>query len=207
MKKYSLLFLLAAGLGFSSCSDDFLTATSPDQIVVEEYFTTEERIFEALVAAYDPLQWPDWDGFEYNPALLITDMMADDILVGGANASDNQGWHMMFNYNVNSEKVVAGVWRCYYTGINRANNVMDFMQYVKNISPEKEALFIAEAKVLRAYYYTYLWKMWGNIPYYTKNIGYPYIGEQHKAADVAAGIIADLDDPTDIRRTPLRGSV
>ena len=69
MKKYSLLFLLAAGLGFSSCSDDFLTATSPDQIVVEEYFTTEERIFEALVAAYDPLQWPDWDGFDYNPEI------------------------------------------------------------------------------------------------------------------------------------------
>ena len=194
MKKYSLLFLLAAGLGFSSCSDEFLTATSPDKIVIEEYYKTEARIFEALVAAYDPLQWPDWNGSEYNPALLITDMMADDILVGGSNATDNQGWHMMFNYNVNSERVVAGVWKCYYNGINRSNNVIDYMQYVENISPEKEALFIAEAKVLRAYYYTYLWKMWGNIPYYTKNLEFPYTGQQFKANDVYSSIIADLDD-------------
>ena len=204
MKKYSFLFLLAAGLGFSSCSEDFLTAVSPDQIVVEEYFKTEAKIYEALVAAYDPLQWPDWNGSEYNPALIITDMMGDDILVGGANASDNQGWHMMFNYNVNSERVVAGVWKCYYAGINRDNNVMNFVQYVENTSPEIAALYIAAANMRRPYFYTYLWMMGRDLSARARTLGFTSLGTQYQADDVYAGIISDLDEAIAEGGLPMR---
>lgn len=188
------MIALSAALGMTACSDDFLTVKSPDKISIEEYYKNEARIFEALVAAYDPLQWPDWGMGEYNPPTLMADMMADDIWIGGANAADNQNWHLMFNYAAQPDRVIAGVWSCYYSGINRANNVMHYMNYVQGISDAKKALFLAEAKVLRAYYYTYLWKMWGNIPYYQTNLDFPYIGQQFQADEVYANIIADLED-------------
>ncbi|MGL4851716.1 MAG: RagB/SusD family nutrient uptake outer membrane protein [Phocaeicola sp.] len=195
MKKIVSIITLCATMGMTTaCSDEFLTAKSPDKISIEEYYKNESRIFEALVAAYDPLQWPDWGMGEYNPPALMADIMADDLWVGGANSADNQNWHLMFNYAAHPERVIAGVWSCYYSGINRANNVMHYMGYVQGISDTKKALYLAEAKVLRAYYYTYLWKMWGNIPYYNTNLDFPYIGQQFSADEVYANIVADLED-------------
>ena len=193
MKNNKYMILIAAAISLSACTDDFLTVKSPDQISIEEYYNRESRIFEALVSAYDPLQWPDWGMGEYNPSHIISDIMADDIWVGGANATDNQNWHLMSNYEALPTKVISGIWTCYYSGVKRANDVMQYMPGVSGISDEKRELFIAEAKVLRAFYYTNLWKLWGNIPFYTTNLAFPYISEQSKADDVYQGIVNDLD--------------
>lgn len=194
MKKSKYIYLIAAMIGLSACSDDFLTVKSPDKISIDEYYNSESRIFEALVAAYDPLQWPDWGMSEYNPSLIMSDIMADDIWVGGSNKTDNQNWHLMANYEALPDKVIGGIWTCYYSGINRCNNVLYYMDGVKNISDTKKALFLSEAKVLRAFYYTYLWKMWGNIPCFTANLEFPYISEQSTADQVYQIIINDLED-------------
>jgi len=204
MKKNLSIIALLACLGLQSCSDDFLTVKSPDKVSIEEYYKNEARIFEALVAAYDPLQWPDWGMNEYNPPLLMSDIMADDIWVGGSNVTDNQNWHLMFNYEALPDRVIGGVWSCYYSGINRSNNVLKYMSYVQEISEEKKALFLAEAKILRAYYYTYLWKMWGNIPYYSQNLEFPYIAEQLNADAVYANIIADIEDAINNGGLPMK---
>lgn len=194
MKKSKYILFSAVLMGLSACSDDFLTVKSPDKISIGEYYNSESRIFEALVAAYDPLQWPDWGMNEYNPPLIMSDIMADDIWVGGANMTDNQNWHLMFNYEALPDKVIGGIWSCYYAGINRCNNVLFYMDGVANISAEKKALFLAEARVLRAYYYNTLWKFWGNIPCYKQNLEFPYISDQSSADAVYGAIIADLED-------------
>ncbi|MGL5272946.1 MAG: RagB/SusD family nutrient uptake outer membrane protein, partial [Phocaeicola sp.] len=206
MKKLISIITLFASLGMTACSDDFLTAKSPDKISIEEYYKNESRIFEALVAAYDPLQWPDWGMGEYNPPALMADIMADDLWVGGANSADNQSWHLMFNYAALPDRVIGGVWGCYYSGINRANNVLHYMGYVQDISDENKSLFLAEAKVLRAYYYTYLWKMWGNIPYYSTNLDFPYIAQQFSADEIYANIIADIEDALATGGLPMKAT-
>ena len=43
----------------TACSEDFLEVTKPDGEPLEEYYTTEERLNEALTSAYAPLHWPD----------------------------------------------------------------------------------------------------------------------------------------------------
>ncbi|MGL4519531.1 MAG: RagB/SusD family nutrient uptake outer membrane protein [Phocaeicola sp.] len=204
MKKIFPLIALVASLGMTACSDDFLTVKSPDKISIEEYYKNESRIFEALVAAYDPLQWPDWGMGEYNPPALMADIMADDLWIGGSNVTDNQNWHLMFNYEALPDRVIGGVWTCYYSGINRTNNVLHFMQYVQGISDAKKSLFLAEARILRAYYYTYLWKMWGNIPYYEQNLEFPYIGQQYSADEVYAFIIADIEEAITTGGLPMK---
>ena len=47
--------------------------------------------------------------------------------------------------------------------------------------------------VLRAYYYCNLWKFWGNIPFYTENLEFPYLAEQLSADDVYNNVITDLE--------------
>lgn len=187
-------FALAASVALMSCSDDFLDVTPPTQTPIEEYFTTEEHVYEALIAAYDPLHWPDWDGAQYNSINLMSDIMADDIWPGGASRNDNQYMHLMMNFEANPENCMTGLWSDEYSGVKRCNDVLTYLGWAAdNISQEKRESWEAQARVLRAYYYCNLWKFWGNIPFYMENLGMPYLAEQKKADDVYEAVITDLE--------------
>lgn len=188
----------------NSCSEDFLNVQSPDKLYVDEYYTTESRIFEALVAAYDPLQWFDYAWGQYTHIGLVSDVMADDVYVGGADANDCIYLHRMFNYEALPTSVVSDLWTTFYSGVNRSNNVMQYMENVQNISDASKALYLAEAKVLRSFYYTWLWKLWGNIPYYETNLTFPYISDQSSADEVYEGIVTTLEDAIDNGGLPMK---
>lgn len=195
MKKYYIILCsFLAVLMMDSCSEEFLDVDSPNKLYVSEYYNTEARIFEALVAAYDPMQWFDYSFGQFAHLGLASDVMADDVYVGGSDQNDCIYLHRMSNYSALPTSVVSDLWTVLYSGVNRANNVLEHMDNVKNISAEKKALYIAEAKVLRSFYYTWLWKLWGNIPYYEKNLEMPYIHEQNTPDEVYQGIITTLED-------------
>ncbi|MCI5744103.1 RagB/SusD family nutrient uptake outer membrane protein [Phocaeicola faecicola] len=193
MKKYFICGALAL-MSLTSCSDSFLEVHPTVNISEEEYYNSEERIYSALVAAYDPLQWPDWGLGQYNPLNLVADVMSDDIYAGGSTEQDNEHWHRMHKFTATPEIVCSSLWSVFYSGINRANIVMAKMDGIPNISQENKERYLAEAHFLRAYYYTWLWKLWGNIPYYTVNPSTsPYLVEQISADEVYPKIIEDLD--------------
>jgi starch-binding outer membrane protein, SusD/RagB family len=194
MKKYLIIACLSLTFGLFSCSDKFLELDSPTKLTIDDYYTTEARIYEALVSAYCPLEWFDWGQGEYNPINVMSEVMADDVWPGGSSATDNESWHLQANYSVTPVKVISGIWKSSYTGIHRCNNVMYYMPGVTDIDDETKNLYEAEAKVLRAFYYTQLWKFWGAVPYYTTNLTDPYISGKSPADDVYDGIIADLED-------------
>ena len=56
----------AVAFALASCSDDFLEVKNPTGEPLEEYYTNEETLNEALTSAYAPLHWPDWDNAAYN---------------------------------------------------------------------------------------------------------------------------------------------
>ncbi|SFS31859.1 RagB/SusD family nutrient uptake outer membrane protein [Sphingobacterium wenxiniae] len=188
----------------NSCSKDFLEVESADKLYVDEYYNSESRIFEALVAAYDPLQWFDYAWGQYTHIGLVSDVMADDVYVGGADANDCIYLHRMFNYEALPTSVVSDLWTTFYSGVNRSNIVMQYMDNVQGISDDTKALYLAEAKVLRSFYYTWLWKLWGNIPYYETNLTYPYIADQNTADEVYQGIITTLEDAINNGGLPMK---
>ncbi|MCY3997730.1 MAG: RagB/SusD family nutrient uptake outer membrane protein [Flavobacteriaceae bacterium] len=55
-------------------------------------------------------------------------------------------------------------WNDIYNGINRANNLLDNIDAVTELDPGLKARYIAEAKFLRAYFYSDLVKYWGAVP-------------------------------------------
>ena len=109
MKKYFICGALAL-LSLASCSDSFLEVYPTVNISEDEYYNSEERIYSALVAAYDPLQWPDWGLGQYNPLNLVADVMSDDIYAGGSTEQDNEHWHRMHKFTATPEIVCSSLW-------------------------------------------------------------------------------------------------
>ena len=192
---------------FSSCSDSFLDVTPPDKATVDEYYTTAPHIYEALTAAYNPMRIYDWNGTQYAPLNLCSDVMADDILAGGSGISDNQYLHKMANYSSteNSSDALTGIWDNSFNGVRDCNDVIT---YCANNAGKLDAATLkeydAEARVLRAFYYCQLWKFYGNIPFYMSNLSEPYAANQTAPDDVYKNVITDLETVIDENILPLQ---
>ena len=210
MKLYNKIFtsgLLGAALALTGCSSSFLDIEDPTRTTLDEYMSTDEHIQEAVVAAYQPLWWPDWAMGEYNPVNIMSDIMADDIWVGGSDRNDNSNWHMMMNYEARPNAVITGLWTCAYSGVKRCNDVLEYIQKdIEGMTPEKKAYYEAQVRVLRVYYYNWLWKFWGNVVYYEENLQAPYIGTQYTADEIYGFMIADLKGALALNNLPMKES-
>ena len=207
MKRYRHIAagLMATAFLATGCSDSFLEVTSPTQEFIDTYYTTDAHIQEAVVAAYDPLHWTDWGMDEYNPVTLMSDIMADDLWIGGQDRTDNQAWHLMMNFEAIPTNVIKGLWSVAYSGVKRSNDVLTYLEWAgENVKEENRAYYTAQVLTLRALYYNWLWKFWGNIPYYDVNLTAPYLAEQLPADQVYEKIIADLDNVISMDVLPMR---
>ena len=169
MRKLYIIAVSAIAALAVSCSSDFLTVESNSQTFLEDYFTTEPHLQEALIAAYDPLEWFDWTN-QYSPVNIMSDIMADQIWVGGSDKTDNAHWHLMMNYEAIPTNTLSSLISDCYSGVKRCNDVLTYMGWVEDLPADIAASVEAQARVLRAFYYTILWKFWGNIPYYEINL-------------------------------------
>lgn len=192
MKKIHI-FLISAILGLSSCSDSFMELTPSDKIMGENFYKTKADIQQALVAAYDPLTWDNWSFGQYSPLVIIGDVMSDDIRVGGSGVTDMANWHEMRAFKVKATATPMNLWTICYSGINRAHLVIENMPKVQKIDESSKQRILAEANVLKAYYYFQLWRIWGNIPHYDVNLTAPYTAPQLTADEVYTHIISYLD--------------
>lgn len=207
MKRYKHIAasLMATAFLATGCSDSFLEITSPTQEFIDTYYTTDAHIQEAVVAAYDPLHWTDWGMNEYNPVTLMSDIMADDLWIGGQDRTDNQAWHLMMNFEAIPTNVIKGLWSVAYSGVKRSNDVLTYLEWAgENVTTENRAYYTAQVLTLRALYYNWLWKFWGNIPYYDVNLTAPYLAEQLPADQIYEKIIADLDNVISMNVLPMR---
>jgi hypothetical protein len=206
MKKYifTVGIILTMIFSLSSCSDSFLDLDSPSKLPADQYYTTKAHMAELLVTAYTPMAYFDWSQKEYTPLNVVSDVMSDDVWPGGSSATDNENWHLMGNFSATPEKVIHALWIDCYTGIHRCNYVMEYMPNVTDIDDATKNLYIAEATVLRAYYYSILWKFWGAIPYYTTNLTFPYVSAKSSEADVYKGIITDLQSAIALNVLPMK---
>ena len=204
MKQNFVLALTAAAVLLTACGKDFLTVEHPTESPLEEYFTTPEHLQEAVVAAYDPLEWFDWADGQYNPLNIMSDIMADQIWVGGSDKSDNKYWHLMMNFEALPTDCMSGIWSDCYSGVKRCNDVITYIGWTEGLDDSASKLAEAQVRVLRAFYYNLLWKFWGNIPYYETNLGGDFTCEQFPADEVYAKIMADLEGAIALNALPMK---
>lgn len=202
---YKILGIGALAMAATACGDDFLNVSSPTQTPSDEYFSERDHVEEAVVAAYDPLQWTDWGIGEYAPYILMSDIMADDFWVGGSDPNDNQNWHLMANYSATPLKVITSIWVEAFSGIKRCNDVLeDIENGVEDATMQEINSWTAQVKVLRAFYANWLWKFYGNVPYFERNLTYPYIQEQMSADDLYAHMVKDVEEAIALNALPFR---
>lgn len=153
IKIKSSLFLLVLVTLFS-CADDFIDVKSQDENS-EDFFNTEADYQSALVGAYDMLQ-ATAEQFQ------TAEIASDNTLCGGQDANDSPGKQEIDNMNhtpINEQ--LRNIWTWMFTGVNRANYIMEFQD---KIEFSNKTSVIAQARFLRAFYYSELVKWFGDVP-------------------------------------------
>ena len=193
MKRIYITLILLDCFVLTSCSSDFLDVTPTTEIPETEYFDDYESLMKGLMAAYAPMQWPDFVFGNYAPLQLVSDVMSDDVRVGGANETDIAYLHLMRKFSATPSYTRSTLWVTFYSGVYRANLVLKYVETASGMTASSRSRIKAEALTIRAWNYSWLWKLFGNVPYYTSNPTGPYIIEQYDADRVYAAIIKDLD--------------
>jgi len=160
MKKYNhtiqlgIIFVTSL-LVLNSCADDYLDNSKIYAQDSESFFNSEADYYNALVAAYDPLQSTFIN-------VLMGEIASNNTLAGGESATDVPGYQQvddMTHTPVNQQ--LQNLWSWMFGGVNRAAYIIEFED--KTDFTGKEVL-IAEARFLRAYYNFELVKWFGDIP-------------------------------------------
>lgn len=142
-----------------ACSD-FLDVEVNNQLAIENFYETDEDAEQALIAAYDILQWHE-NRFGWASPYLVKTLPSDESTAGGANSGDQPNYVAIDRYNFDATNApVEATWTIAYWGVYRANLV------INNVEPNSDVKrrAIAEAKALRAYNYFELVSMFGNVP-------------------------------------------
>jgi starch-binding outer membrane protein, SusD/RagB family len=192
MIKYIKIVAFAALVGFTSCGEDFLTAypTASQEAGGE---ATKGAIEANLASAYQILLFDSYADYQYNSIVLMSDLRSDDIFKGGGDAGDQAVLYRLSQLDATPRELPGGLWNIYYSGLSRANNAIIACENAVNVSEDDLNRLSAEGHFLRAYYVHWLWKFWGNIPYFEEDLGEPYMAPQYTADEIYAELIEDLN--------------
>ncbi|WP_379965110.1 RagB/SusD family nutrient uptake outer membrane protein [Epilithonimonas sp. UC225_85] len=177
----------------ASCSDDFVDIKNEGTVDVEDFFKTESDAMQATNAIYSFLRSWENTGF---PAQYVFGVTGDDVEKGSnpgdasfINAYDN------FSFTI-SDDGVHGYWTGQWQAVQRANQVITNVPNIDMDTTLKNRL-VAEAKMLRAYFYFNLVRIYGGVPIFD-GLQTNYIQPRNTAAEVYAFIVKDLTEASAI---------
>ncbi|WP_291127362.1 RagB/SusD family nutrient uptake outer membrane protein [Flavobacterium sp. UBA7682] len=181
-----------ASLTFASCSTEDLEVDPKGLEVESNYYQNEAEAFSGLVSVYD-LMRKNSGGFEN--MITMFNAGSDDHYAGGGNSSDGAGIQSFSNYTINTNTVPDSYFSDYYRGIYRANLLLVKLPNVPMPDATK-ARYAAEARVLRAFYYFNLVRMFKNVPLILEPLSASqfYSVTQAAPADVYAQIELDITE-------------
>ncbi len=183
--------IMLSGIG---CNKDFLGEKNASAITLENYFTTASQADAAINGIYPTLQLftsananygeSPWQSIEY-PVGHATSL---------GQSLYNSG--LIRHNNSSIEPVFKTVWVGFYNGIANANVAIKSIPPIVMSETTKKSL-LGEAYFLRALYYFYLVRLYGDIPLITEPIDfssadlYPARAPKEKIYDL---IVSDLKE-------------
>lgn len=102
-----------------------------------------------------------------------------------------------------SNATITSNWNRYFRGIRKANDVIQNIVKVVDNDQEKIARVTAEARFLRAYYYTQLFSLWCNVPLITELIGINDNRPTNSREEIVSFVISELNDVISSNALPL----
>ena len=190
-----LPILLIVSMVLAACGKDFLELEPRGTQLENSFYQTQEELFQGLVATYDVLQWGGTNGWTMKVGLL--NAASDDCFAGGSDASDQPSWVAFDGFTLDPFLgPQSGLWNKYYSGIYRANLLLEKLEEASGIEEAFKARTAAEAKFLRAFFYFDLVRFFENVPLITNTLAADaiYTQVQAKSSEVYAQIEQDLND-------------
>lgn len=159
MKTIRFFFLI---LVLSSCQKDLLNKYPLDSPSSSTFFSNETELTLAINSAYRGLYWLSNANVPYQ---LYIEGATDLVFIRGNGANMITVQSGQFSTETG---VFYSAWSNFYESIARCNNILENMhRAVDNVSEEFYNRIEAEAKFLRAYNYTYLVNLYGDVPFVT----------------------------------------
>lgn len=157
----------ASSLSLTSC-DDFLDL-KPTGTFTEEQLN-DSSIEGLMASAYAGLEahfFGNNESFAGPITNWVFDVRSDDALKGGGDITMEQYIHQLEVSNVTSDNAVAlDKWRNNYYAISRVHKAMNA---IENSNIANKATYLGELKLLRAYFYFDLIRIFKQVPYFTEN--------------------------------------
>jgi len=172
----------------NSCNDSILDIYPSDSYTEDIFWKTELQADAGYAACYQTLRSAGIYGGSATP-------LWEESLTPNATAYQAPYLQMSIGtHDASTSGIIRDRWKYSYEGIGRCNTLIDRIGSI-SMSESKKALMIAEAKFLRALYYSMLINYYGDVPLILES---PKL--EHKTLprtnkdDVFTQIIKDLDE-------------
>ena len=205
-----IIYLVGACLAAGLCGCESILEKTPDgQVTIDEILSNHERSEGLLTETYNEVyQMRDGISFVYSTFDALTD---NTFWAANYNAYD---WHngalslsnpvINWPWNTPSEQLWPDFWR----GIRLANNAIKYIPQSTALTDQEKTTWVAEARVLRCWYYMQLLEFYGPMPWITEPFDPNYDGWNELTRptydEIATTLVGELDEVIDSKVLPNR---
>ncbi len=184
-----LLLLVLASFGCTKVDENIY-----DRYAADEFYNSPTGSDVALASVYAQIPG-NWNGVGYagadNGWYDMISMATDEQVIPHRNTGD---WQLDFAQLYKHEwlpthGIIGNAWNWLYKSVFTANLAVE--QLTRANAPTAK---IAEAKVLRAFFYYLLMDAWGNVPFYTENTVTVENLPQRNRAEIYQFVVDELND-------------
>lgn len=192
MKKTIIAAQMMLLLGAASCTNKLLNLKPEDTLTSGNYYKTSNDMNLAVLGVYNALQQRKQTDY------LIMELPSDNLFLSKNTAI--AGGSELDELAVNQDNnAIADFWEATYTGIGRANAVLENINVPTDYAANVKDQYTGEAQFMRACFYFDLVRLYGGVPKVTGSLSITEAKNQAKssAEDIYALIITDLKDAID----------
>lgn len=177
MKRKTLYIgILSASFIFGGCGKSFLEKIPQGQLINDQV-DNSAGVEVLLIGAYGIMNGNvsgTWGNYASAPSQWIFGEMTSDNAHKGSETTDQPALNLIETMDTNpGNENLTTMWQVYYEGVLRCNTTLRFLiadqAGAKTVSAARATEIQAEAKMLRAHYYFFLWRVFRNLPYIDEN--------------------------------------
>jgi hypothetical protein len=188
----NIITFLAAVVLVVGCKKSTLELTNPNQLTSDTYWKTEADVQSAFAATYGLLR--DVNGGFYGVrGIELGNGRGDDFFI----RNDVAALYQLSTFTNTPDNGTANdLWNISYRAIFRANQIMENIDKVPDLSEDAKAAYISEAKFLRGLNYFILAINFGDVPIILKTAATTedYFVAKSPEADVWTQVKQDFTD-------------
>lgn len=200
-KSRMILVLAVQVLLMNACTK--LDETVYSELITENYYNTREEVLSAVLRPYTHTNaWITSSG--QVGYWRVNELSADQLAwpVKGIHGQDGGNWIRLHYHTwiADDPSIVWDPWRLMFTGVGYCNSPIEILESrevaTMGITQTEKDNYIAELKMLRAFYYLKLMDLYGNIPVVTR-VGEPISPPTVPRAEVFQFIEKEIKDNID----------